>query len=261
MGAALRAAVALALTASPVLAQASGPNTGAISLTGSLDFVNAYLFRGIPQDDTEVIMWPAIDAGVALSPKVKVNVGLWNSLHTGAVGLDGPTGKLWYESDFYGSLTYTTGGLSVGAIYTGYTSPNNAFASVQEIAFKASHGAWGKPYALVAFELEGQADAGLGKGRYLELGGAPSWGSSVTLAVPVKVGLSLGDYYESFTRDETFGFFSVAGTLTKTISSGGSFGSWNVHGGAEYMLLGDRNAVVLGSDSKVVGSVGIGFSY
>ncbi len=256
------AAAITAAAASHVQAQGSGPNSGRISLTGSLDATNAYLFRGIPQDDTKVILWPVIDAGVALSPRFKVNVGLWNSLHTGATGVDGPSGKLWYESDFYSSLTYTAGGISVGAIYTGYTSPNNAFATVQELGIKVAQGGRLKPYVLAAFELKGQADGGDAKGRYLEVGGAPSWGSALSLAVPVKVGISLGDYYELLAAqgDERFGFFSVAGTLTRTMSSG-AYGSWNVHGGVEYLLLGDRNKLVLGSDSKVVGSVGVGFSY
>ncbi len=262
IAAVLLAAAVSAAAPAAARAQGSSPNSGRISFTGNLDATNAYLFRGIPQDDTKVILWPSIDAGVALSSRLKLNVGLWNSLDTGATGLDGPSGKLWYESDFYGSLTYTVGGLSMGAMYTGYTSPNNAFATVQEIAVKVAHSGRMKPYVLTAFELKGQADGGQGLGRYLEVGGAPSWGTALTLAVPVKVGLSLGDYYEllSSQGDERFGFFSVAGTLTRTMSSG-AYGSWNVHGGVEYLLLGDRNALVLGSDSKVVGSVGIGFSY
>jgi hypothetical protein len=38
-------------------------------------------------------------------------------------------------------------------------------------------------------------------------------------------------------------------------------GSWNIHGGVEYVRLGDRNAEVLGDTSKVIGSIGIGLSY
>ena len=66
----------------PVAAQTSGdPNPGAITLTGSMDASNAYLFRGIPQDDTGLILWPAADLGVALGSgggtvrSVTVNVG------------------------------------------------------------------------------------------------------------------------------------------------------------------------------------------
>src|SRR6185503_17541409 len=230
----------------PVAAQTSGdPNPGAITLTGSMDVANAYLFRGIPQDDTGLILWPAADLGVALRSGggavrgVTVNVGMWNSLHTGITGADGPTGKLWYESDFWTSVGVGfAGGVNVAATYTAYTSPNGAFASVRELALRASAGVRGtNPYALVAFELEGQADGGAVEGRYLELGAAPSMGlAGITVAVPVKVGLSLDGYYEGLRGDERFGFFSVGGNVTVPLSGDRSrFGRWNVHGGADYV--------------------------
>ena len=51
----------------PAWAQAaSDPNPGNLTITGGIDFLNAYLFRGIPQDDTGVITWPYGDLGIAL---------------------------------------------------------------------------------------------------------------------------------------------------------------------------------------------------
>jgi len=256
----------------PVAAQTSGdPNPGAITLTGSMDVSNAYLFRGIPQDDTGLILWPAADLGLMLKSgsgtvrSITVNVGMWNSLHTGITGADGPNGKLWYESDFWTSVGVGfAGGVRVAATYTAYTSPNGAFPSVKELSFKASAGVRGtNPYALVAFELEGQADGGAVEGRYLELGAAPHLGlSGLTVAVPVKVGLSLDGYYEGLRGDERFGFFSVGGNVTVPISNERSrFGRWNLHGGADYVRLGDSNALRLGENSKVIISAGIGLSY
>jgi hypothetical protein len=256
----------------PVAAQTSGdPNPGAITLTGAMDVSNAYLFRGIPQDDTGLILWPAADLGLALKSgsgtmrSITVNVGMWNSLHTGITGADGPNGKLWYESDFWTSVGVGfAGGVRVAATYTAYTSPNGAFPSVKELSFKASAGVRGtNPYALVAFELEGQADGGAVEGRYLELGAAPHLGlSGLTVAVPVKVGLSLDGYYEGLRGDERFGFFSVGGNVTVPISNERSrFGRWNLHGGADYVRLGDSNALRLGENSKVIISAGIGLSY
>ena len=260
------------LLTGPVAAQSSGgPNTGAITLTGSMDFANAYLFRGIPQDDTGLIMWPAADLGVSLTSgngtvrSVTVNTGLWNSLHTGITGADGPSGKLWYESDFYTGVSVVCGGsVAVGATYTAYTSPNGAFPSVKELSFKASTGLRGSnAYALVAFELEGQADGGAVEGRYLELGAAPGVRvAGLAVAVPVKVGLSLDGYYEGLRGDERFGFFSVGGNVTVPLSSDRArFGRWNVHGGADYVRLGDSNALRLGENYKVIISAGIGLSY
>jgi hypothetical protein len=133
-----------------------------------------------------------------------------------------------------------------------------------------------KPYALVAFEFDtapglGQADGGNSAGRYLELGVAPGYSfSKATLTVPVKVGLSLADYYElnvgtptaPVFLDPTFGYFSVAGLVTAPLGGTTNFGAWNVHGGVEFLALGDTTKVVNGGDAqRVVGSFGMGFSY
>jgi hypothetical protein len=218
-----------------------------------------------------LILWPAADLGVALRSggktvrSVTVNLGMWNSLHTGITGLDGPSGKLWYESDFWTSVGVGfADGVNVAATYTAYTSPNGAFPSVKELSFKASAPVRGtNPYALVAFELEGQADGGAMEGRYLELGAAPGMRVvGLAVAVPVRVGLSLGGYYEGQSGDERFGFFSVGARVTVPLSSERSrFGRWNAHGGAEYIRLGDSNALRLGDNYKVIISAGIGLSY
>jgi hypothetical protein len=68
---------------------------------------------------------------------VGVDFGTWNSQHTGDTGLDGASGKSWYESDFYASLGLGFGGgTTLTTTYTAYTSPNNTFTTVKEIAVK-----------------------------------------------------------------------------------------------------------------------------
>jgi hypothetical protein len=274
LGAACLAAGLLCVNAAP--ARAQDPNPGALTFTGGIDFLNAYYFRGIPQDESGVIMWPYGDLGFAVYSgdgalkSAGVNVGTWNSLHSGDQGLDSPTEKLWYESDFYATLGFGFGGgTSLGITYTAYTSPNGLFSTVKELAFKFAvddtgylGGAAVRPYLLLARELgEAQADGGLEAGTYLELGIAPGYAASrASFALPVKVGLSLGDYYESFEGDETFGFFSIAGTVTVPFTTmPTNFGTWNIHGGVEYLRLGDRNQSL--GENNVIGSVGIGFSY
>jgi hypothetical protein len=197
-----------AATASTARAQGStDPNPGALTLTGGFDFANAYFFRGIFQDDTGVVMWPYGDLGFALHAgdgvlkSVGVNIGTWNSLHTGDAGSNGPSGKLWYESDFYTGVNLGFGHTTVGVFYTAYTSPNQMFGTVKELSFKVAVDDTGllgaasvKPYALLAQELDGQADGGANEGTYLELGIGPGYSlSKVSLTVPVKVGLSLND--------------------------------------------------------------------
>jgi len=273
-------AIGLLVAATASSAQAQGsvdPNPGSVTLTAGFDFANAYFFRGIFQDDTGVVMWPSGDLGFALFSgdgalkSVGVNIGTWNSLHTGSAGSDGPSGKLWYESDFYAGTTLGFGkGTSLGVTYTAYTSPNGLFGTVKEISFKFAvddsgplGGAAVRPYVVLAQELDGQADGGANEGTYLEVGIGPGYSASrASLTVPIKVGLSLSDYYEGIAGDDTFGFFSVAGVVTVPFTSTPTrFGSWNIHGGVEFLMLGDRNEAVFGDGSHVIGSIGIGLSY
>jgi hypothetical protein len=247
-----------------------------------MDVLNQYMFRGIRQNSTEVAMWPAIDLGIAAFSgdgglkSVGINVGTWNSLHSGDTGTDGPSGKLWYESDFYASLGFGFGGgTSFSTTYTAYTSPNNGFTTVKEIMFKLAVDDSGylgkgavKPYIAIAREFDtdvatGQADGGDSAGTYLELGIAPGYaGSRASIAFPVKVGLSLSDYYELAGVDHKFGYASVAGIVTVPLGATTSFGSWNLHGGVEYQALGTTTEFFNGGESnQVIGSFGIGFSY
>ncbi len=242
---------------SPVAAQTSGdPNPGAITLTGSMDASNAYLFRGIPQDDTGLILWPAADLGVMLRSgggtvrSVTANVGTWNESSHGSHRARRSQRQAVVRVGFLGQRGRGVRGRRErgGNLHRIHEPGWRRFSSVKELSLKASAGVHGtNPYALVAFELEGQADGGAVEGRYLELGAAPSRGlAGLIVAVPVKVGLSLDGYYEGLRGDERFGFFSVGGNVTVPFTSDRSrFGRWNVHGGADYVRLGDSNALRL----------------
>ena len=59
-----------------------------------------------------------------------------------------------------------------------------------------------------------------------------------TVAVPIKLGFSLKDYYELDDTDNKFGFFSVGGLATVPLGS-----HFNVHGGLEFQALGDLEDV------------------
>jgi len=279
---ALTAACAL-LLARPADAQtATDPNPGSLTVTSSIDLTNVYMFRGIRQDDTKVMIWPAADLGISLFSgdggvkSAALDFGSWNSLHTGNAGLKSASKKLWYESDFYSSFSLGfAGGVSLGTTYTAYTSPNAGFSNVKEVMFKlgiddsAKLGkAALKPYGIVALEFNtepglGQADGGLKPGRYLELGVGPGWtGSSASVTFPVKIGLSLANYYELNGVDNRFGYFSASGIGSVPLKLPASFGSWNLHAGVEFQQLGTTTKAFNNGDAqKVIVSGGIGLSY
>lgn len=237
-----------------VLAQ-DDPNPGAITFTGSLDVPTVYFFRGLRQEfDPKLTLWPYGDIGLALYSgegglkSAGVNFGVWNSLQTGSSGSDGPSAELHYEERFYTTLNLGFGGgVAVGATYMALTSPNAMFNTVKEFQLKFSKAAMANPYVFLAMELtdDGQADVGSKKGTYLELGVGPAFtlmANGPTLTIPVKVGLSLKDYYENplTGEDEKFGYFDVGGLLTIPLRGVPSkFGSWNVHAGADILVLGD----------------------
>src|SRR5687768_5395596 len=169
------ATLMVGLSGTGALAQdADDPNPGALTITGNIDFLNQYMFRGLRQNSTGIAIWPSFDLGIAAYSgegglkSVGVNIGTWNSLHTGDTGQDGPSGKLWYESDFYATLGLGFGGgVSFATTYTAYTSPNNSFTTVKEIMFKLAVDDSGylgkgavKPYIAIASEFDTSAGIG-----------------------------------------------------------------------------------------------------
>lgn len=257
--------LAVVLMASPASAQ--------VVVTGGLDVVNQYSFRGIRQNTEGVSIWPYVDFGGTLATgdaalkSVTLNVGSWNAFHSQINEADFGTGNKWYESDVYANVGFGFSKASLGVLYTSYMSPADLFAHVKELAVKLSvddSAALGKgalkPYVQVAFELsdDGQADAGDAKGTYVELGVAPGYaGAKASLAVPIKIGLSASDYYEFGTgTDSKFGFFSVAGIVTVPMGAHA-----NIHGGVEFQAFGDNLKAYNGQDSVGIVSLGLGFAF
>jgi len=257
-------------------AQPADPNPGAITLTTGLDIPSVYFFRGIRQEaDPKITMFPYGDVGIALFTgdgavkSASVNFGVWNSLHTGSSGTGGGK-KSHYEEDFYSTLSLGFArGITFGTTYTAYTSPNDSFGTVKEISLKLSQASKYAPYGLVAFELSGQADAAAEKGTYGEFGVAPSWplaAGKATLAIPVKVGLSLKDYYEGAFGDSMFGYFDIGALVTVPLTRIDSkFGSWNVHGSVDYLYFGGDESTTRAFNNGDAGQAivigGIGFTY
>ena len=253
-----------------------------VTFTAGVDFPSVYFFRGIRQEaDPKLTTFVFGDVGFSLladgTGGVKsagVNVGTWNAFMTGSSGSDGPEDSAFYESDVYAGLTLGfQNGVSVTPLFTAYTSPNDMFTTVKEVSFKVAHASKVSPYALVAFELggddSGEADGGHlgpngGKGTYLELGVGPSFPlaeGKATVAIPVKVGLSLKDYYELNGEDNKFGYVDVGVLFTVPFAE-----KWNFHAGANFLGLGETlkafNAPKGDPKSgQVIVSAGIGLAY
>jgi len=268
----LGAVAMVTLLASTAAAQGAAAATPKVAVTGAIDFTNQYSFRGIRQNTRGMATQPWINVHVNAAEgsggvkSVGVDLGLWNSLHNKDNSPTFESGG-WYELDYIASLGLGFGGgAALTTTYTSYTSPNDSFAHVKELMEKLSVTNKLNPYAIVAFELsdDGQADAGAGKGTYVELGVAPAYsGSKASLAVPIKVGLSANDYYEFGTgTDSKFGYFSIAGIVTVPAGA-----HWNVHFGAELQAYGDNlkayNAFGDSGDRSTAGiiSLGLGFSF
>ncbi len=275
-------ALIVMLIAVPVSGQDNNDaETRTVAVRASFDVLNDYQFRGVRQNSTGVVMWPSVNldvtpySGDGALKSVQADFGFWNSLNTGDTGSGGPRGDRWYESRFNATLALGfAGGLSVGTTYTAYTSPNDMFTTVKEVAVRVAFDdrqmlrrAALRPYALVAMEVDtqpgvGQLDGGLDAGRYLELGVTPGYAARhAAVVIPVKVGLSLSNYYELAGKDSTFGFFSVGGIVTVPILRTRTFGV-NVHGGVDFQVFGDTTKVFNGGEGhKTIGLVGVGLSY
>ena len=274
----LAAAILLTGAASTARAQ-DDPNPGAITLATGVDFPSVYFFRGIRQEaDPSLTMFAFGDVGISLfsnddGQSVSMNFGVWSSLNTGSSGSgsDIPGKGSHYEEDFYAMLNLGVGkGITISPFYTAYTSGNGSFGTVKELAFKFAHASRFAPYGLVAFELSGQADGGSEEGTYAELGAAPSFplgGGGATLGIPMKLGFSLSDYYEANGEDNGFGFFDIGALVTVPFSSAPTkFGTWNLHGGVNFLALGDGTKSLNVKDgepegSQVIVSIGIGMTY
>lgn len=282
-----------------VYAQDVGPNTGKLSFSAGVDFASEYYFRGIAQENQGFIAQPWAEVGLNLYEgdesdminSIDWSIGFWNSIHSGPSGEDG-TGDPHYELDFYTGVGVTLAEKwTVGVTYTAYTSPNDLFTTTQEIALSIGYddsGAWTSlglgedfalsPSVLIAFETAGGADAGTELGVYLELGVAPSWELvklseeyPITLTVPVTVGLSLdGDYYESTTDDDLFGYLDVGADFSMPLAFIPSdYGQWEFSAGVHLLVLGDsaqdiaeRDFAVDGdADLEVIGVFGLSMSY
>ena len=262
-----------------------GPNTGRISLNFGVDFATAYYFRGIAQEQNGANFQPSGSLSFKLIENagpltaLTATPGFWNNWHAGGGTIVDPVDpQFWYESDLIFTLAATLWeNVTLGLTYTAYTSPNDSFKTVQELAFSLSLndskwlGAFAlNPSLLVAGEVEGQADAGSARGVYLQLGINPSYTVApqsaypLTISFPVTLGLSGHSYYEfGTTKNPAFGYVQLGPVFSVPLGFiPKSFGTWTVKGAAEFLFLGETLKALHDNDSfKPIGRIGIAAVY
>jgi hypothetical protein len=270
---------------SPLMAaEAPPPNTGALSLTVTLNVPSSYYSRGIAQSNAGFQFEPSLELKANLfegGEKDIVTAGFVRAAgfsHFQSVA--SPVKTNYYEQDvtlsgglsFFKRLTLESG-------WTLYAYPGIGSApQVQEVFGKLSvddGGLWPfklpgdqdfalAPYLLLARETSGGADgagsAGGGSGTYLELGIDPGYSVEVSKDLPVRfhlpfaLGLSLDKYYEVVTasgvQDKTFGFADLGFMLDiplKFIPA--RYGKWTFSGGPHLLWLGQNTKLLAGPAS------------
>lgn len=286
------AALGLAAVAGSVAAQPAmidDANVGQrYSVEIGVDYTTAYFLRGINKEDSGAIIQPyaeldidlvEYDNGLALDAVL----GTKNSIHSSNnTARDGDTTSSWYESDFHIGLTADYEQFEFGISYLWRTSPSSAFSTVEELilsveyddsdfGFYSDQGFEGfalNPTAKIVFELD-NTSFGDEEGVYLELGVAPDYElitegdfAGTTVAFPVTLGLSLGDYYDDGTDDDTLGYVAFGPVVEAPLPIEAEWGNWTASAGLTILVLGDAlESANEGDSTEFIGTIGVGLSF
>ena len=135
-------AVLLAALALSAAAPARADDESRLSGILQLDLTNAYFFRGILNERDGLIAQPWAELYVSLYSaedgairNVTLGAGVWTSIHSEeTLAADSPESV--YETDLYPLLSVGfANGLTLTTTYYFYTSPNDAFDTVEELNF------------------------------------------------------------------------------------------------------------------------------
>lgn len=252
-----------------------------------VDWTSAYYFRGIRQEDRGFIMQPAGELGVDLIEEDSFTLGaffgIWNSFHdraTGSIENEDIVDK-WYEADLYAGAGGSIGKVGYSVTYIAYTSPSDAFETIDEIVFSVNYNDsewWGEsgfsltPSLSFGWEVGSNfADgADTERGLYLQPGVTPAfkWSDAplvgeIGFSFPVTVGLSIDDYYENGAgEDETFGFLSISAKAAIPLPVPASYGAWTLNGGIQFLALGDTTSEFNDDEDTVwIGTLGLSIAF
>jgi hypothetical protein len=278
------ALVAIAAAWLGAASASAAPNTGRISFSGGVDFTTAYFFRGVLQERDGFIAQPYgemlinVYKGEGPFSGLSLVGGLWNSIHQLGTNAQAQELDVLYEQDWYGGLQaqFLDNAITTRAFWIAYTSPSDAFKTVQEVDLSAALddsqwlGAFAlKPAVLFGTETENTL-LGTERGQYLEVSAAPGFTVinddtyPVTLTLPLKVGLGLDDYYDlSESNEDTFGYGSAGAKISFPLAFiPEEYGAWSASGGVNVLFFGN-NTRTLNHEDEVwtVGTWGISMAY
>lgn len=264
----LAALVVTVLTCPAVPVSAEGLNA---SYSAGMDITSQYFFRGIYQEDAGFIgqPWAEADLGNIYSgndgdmiTSINLTLGTWNSLHSEQTGSDSDGPEVWYEADLYAAADINDGAATL--TYTLLNSPNSAFDDVQEIMVSFPIPSFGglEPTLAIGFETKNAADGG-DEGIYVEISAEHvlSESENLTVTVPITLGLSGDDYYESPVDgdDDTFGFLEVGMMFNSSLGD-----NWNITAGPALLFLGDTAEDFNDgddSDFEIIGKLSVSTSF
>jgi hypothetical protein len=257
------------------------PSPSRFSLQVNLDFTNSYFYHGIRQQDEGLIVQPGAELAINIPERddfrIDALLGTWNSFGRNGGTKTGGVINDWYEADLYAGFTITKGKLSLTTTYTFFTSPSDAYHTIEELDFLLEYDdseLLGKfalhPYLLLGLETgaDGSDGADLDRGTYLEIGIAPGFSfdvekTPVTVTFPISVGLSIDDYYQDAAGDDdTFGFVQAGVNASFPLPFGDRFGSWTLNTGAALMYLGDHTSEFNGGDdTEFIATIGVQLNF
>lgn len=280
----LAAAVAIVPSMTRAADEQPAPNSGALSLSGGVDYVTEYFFRGVKSSPAGFILQPYGQLNVAAYKtdtfSITPYIGTWNdvqdtSFPVNASGTGKPSGK-WFESDIYGGVTWgLPANFKLDTIYTLYTSPADEFKTVGELGAKLSYddSAFWKdkapftlqPYA--AYYWETFNDGGIDPRQYAELGLTPTiplGQTKLTATFPIAFGFSPDGYYQNDSGSNApFGYWSVGAFLSYPIPLAAKWGAWTITGGVTYIqdVADSAKNANNGDDNEWIGKVSLTFAY
>ena len=275
---------------------AMDPNRWSLSLHGGFGATNAYFYRGIGQENQDLILRSNLEGVMRvwrsfnpsdLFKHLDLYMGLTNSHHWGPTGRDGP-GEKWYEVDIAGGARVGLGDRwEVDFGYVNRSAPSDVFTDVHQFELGLRYNdadpnydfqLW--PHLLISAEFDEGSDASndfrrtTDEGIYIELGVRPEFelyslgpDRPVTLAVPATIGLSVSDYYEDTSGDdETFGYFDIglelSGPAFEARAEANRQYAFRWQAGVHFLILGDSTEDLsdfngTGGDSlEIIGSIG-----